>query len=74
MKQIIISIPDNKYLAFIEHIKTRFSEIQIDEKREVIKRKRNAEEDDFYDTLLLSEKSLEEDWLSKEDSRWDELL
>jgi len=35
---------------------------------------KNGEEDDSHDTLLLSEKSLAEDWLSKEDSRWDKLL
>lgn len=71
MKQVIINIPDNKYLAFINHIKSRFTDIQIEDsntKRDYI------EDDSTYDNMLLSEKSLEEDWLSDEDNRWDEVL
>lgn len=71
MKQVIINIPDNKYLEFINHIKSRFTDIQI----EVSNTKRDYIEDDStYENMLLSEKSLEEDWLSDEDNRWDEVL
>ena len=61
MKQVVLNIPDNKYLAFINHVKSKFTYIQI-------------EEDSTYETMLLSEKSLAEDWLSDEDNKWDEVL
>jgi hypothetical protein len=72
MKQVILNIPDNKYLAFISHIKSKFADIQIKEKKS--KTKDGIEEDSTYETMLLSEKSLAEDWLSDEDNRWDEVL
>lgn len=72
MKQVILNIPDNKYLAFIDHIRNKFSDIQIKEKNS--ENKEVNEEDSTYETMLLSEKSLSEDWLSEEDSRWDEVL
>ncbi len=68
MKQVILNIPDNKYLAFIKHVRSKFTDIQIFKTIEVI------EEDSTYETMLLSEKSLAEDWLSDEDNRWDEVL
>ncbi len=73
MKQVILSIPDNKYLAFINHVRSKFTDIQIKEKKS--KAKENIiEKDSTYETMLLSEKSLAEDWLSDEDNRWDEVL
>lgn len=72
MKQVILNIPDNKYLAFINLIKSKFTDIQIKEKKS--KYKDLTEEDSTYETMLLSEKSLAEDWLSEEDNRWDEVL
>ncbi|MFO7977510.1 MAG: hypothetical protein R6U64_02510 [Bacteroidales bacterium] len=72
MKQVTLNIPDNKYRDFINHIRNKFSDILIEEKQsdsiEV------AEEDNPYATMLLSEKSLAEDWLSEEDNRWDDVL
>ena len=72
MKQVVLNIPDNKYLAFINHVKSKFVDIQIKEKKS--KAKDVAEEDSTYEAMLLSEKSLAEDWLSDEDNRWDEVL
>jgi len=74
MKQIVLNIPDNKYLAFIEHIKNRFADIQIKEKKSTTKTKKEIDEDSAWGTMLLSEKSLAKDWLSEEDNRWDEVL
>ena len=68
MKQVVLNIPDNKYLAFISHIKSKFADIQIKEK------KSKTKDDSTYETMLLSEKSLAKDWLSDEDNRWDEVL
>jgi hypothetical protein len=68
MKQVILNIPDNKYLAFIKHVRSKFTDIKIFKTKEVI------EEDSTYETMLLSEKSLAKDWLSDEDNRWDEVL
>ncbi|MBN2764720.1 MAG: hypothetical protein JXR41_16620 [Bacteroidales bacterium] len=73
MKQVVLNIPDNKYLAFINHIKSKFADIQIKEKKSKTTEE-VSEEDSPYETMLLSEKSLAEDWLSDEDSRWDEVL
>ncbi|MBN2275762.1 MAG: hypothetical protein JXK95_15640 [Bacteroidales bacterium] len=73
MKQVVLNIPDNKYLAFINHIKSKFADIQIKEKKSKTTEE-VSEEDSLYETMLLSEKSLAEDWLSDEDSRWDEVL
>ncbi|RLC25106.1 MAG: hypothetical protein DRH21_04450 [Deltaproteobacteria bacterium] len=72
MKQVVINIPDNKYLDFINYIKSKFTDIQIKEK----KSKANVvnENESTYETMLLSEKSLAEDWLSDEDNRWDDVL
>jgi hypothetical protein len=72
MKQVILNIPDNKYLAFISHIKSKFADIQIKEKNS--KTIDVIQEDSTYETMLLSEKGLAEDWLSDEDNRWDEVL
>ena len=74
MKQIVLNIPDNKYHAFIKHIKSKFADIQIKEKKSKAKKEITEEEDSTYETMLLSEKSLAEDWLSDEDNRWDEVL
>ena len=73
MKQVVINIPDNKYLAFINHIRSRFTDIQIEEKYSKTK-KDDFEDDSTYESMLLSEKSLAEDWLSDEDNKWDEVL
>ena len=73
MKQVILNIPDNKYLAFISHVKKKFADIQIKEKKSKAK-KNTTEEDSACETMLLSENSLAEDWLSDEDNRWDEVL
>jgi hypothetical protein len=72
MKQVVLNIPDNKYLAFINHIKSKFADIQIKEKKS--KPYDVTEDDNTYEIMLLSEKSLAEDWLSDEDNRWDEVL
>lgn len=72
MKQVVIDIPDNKYIAFINHVKSKFADIQIKEKKSKIKE--DFKEDSTYDTMLFSEKSLAEDWISDEDNRWDEVL
>jgi hypothetical protein len=72
MKQVILNIPDNKYLAFISHIKSKFADIQIKEKKS--KTKDGIEEDSTYETMLLSEKSLAKDWLlPEEDEAWKDL-
>lgn len=73
MKQVVLNIPDNKYLSFISHVKSKFADIQIKEKKSKAK-ENTIEEDSTYETMLLSEKSLAEDWLSDEDNRWDEVL
>lgn len=73
MKQIVLNIPDSKYAAFINHIRSKFSYIQIKENK--VKYKESiTKEDDDSEILLLSEKGLSEDWLSNEDNRWDEVL
>jgi hypothetical protein len=71
MKQVVLNIPDHKYLAFINHVKSKFTDIEIEESHS---KKEVNEEDSSYDSMLLSEKSLAEDWLSDEDNRWDEVL
>ena len=73
MKQVVINIPDNKYLAFLRHVKSKFSDIQIKENdAETILEVSDDSGD--YETMLLSEKSLSEDWLSDDDNRWGEVL
>ena len=72
MKQVILNIPDNKYIYFINNIKNKFADIQIKQKKS--KNKNLIEEDSIYETLFLSEKSLAEEWLSDEDERWDKVL
>ena len=72
MKEVTIKIPDKKYLAFIKYIKSKFTDIQIEEKNK--KYNELTGDDDTYDNMLLSGKSLAEDWLSNEDNRWDEVL
>jgi len=73
MKQVVITIPDNKYLAFINHIKSRFADIEIRD-RKLKDEESLMEDDNDRGTILLSEKSLAEDWLSDEDNRWDQVL
>jgi hypothetical protein len=73
MKQLVINIPDNKYLAFLSHIKSKFSDIEIKEKKSAVNEE-VAEDDSLYEIMILSEKSLAKDWLSDEDNRWDEVL
>lgn len=72
MKQLILNIPDHKYTAFINLLKSKFSDIQI--KSTYNKTSEAQEEEGIYEFSLLSEKSLAEDWLSEEDNRWDEVL
>ena len=74
MRQVVLYIPDDKYHTFIAHIKRKFTGIQIKEKPTVTEENIVAEEIGVYDTMRLSEKSLAEDWLSDEDSRWDKVL
>ncbi len=38
MKQVILNIPDNKYLAFISFVKSKFADIQIKEKNQKLKK------------------------------------
>ncbi len=71
MKQVVLNIPDKKYHTFISHLKSKFSDIEIKEKK--IK-KEVAEDFSTLETTLLSEKSLSEDWLADDDNRWDEVL
>jgi hypothetical protein len=73
MKQVILIIPDNKYHDFINHIRNRFTDIKIKEKNTESKNV-VAEDKNTYETTLLSETSLAEDWLSDDDNRWDEVL
>ena len=73
MKQVILNIPDNKYLAFINFVKSKFAGIQIKEKKSK-SQKDIIKDDDTYEVMLLSEESLADDWLSDEDNRWDEVL
>jgi predicted transport protein len=73
MRQIVLNIPDNKYLAFIKHIKSKFADIQIKEKKLKVNEDMIKEDSD-YEIMVLSEKSLAEDWLSDEDKRWDNVL
>jgi hypothetical protein len=72
MKQVVLNIPDNKYLAFIDHVRSKFADIQIKEKKSKIKE--GIKKDSTWETMILSEKSLSEDWLADEDNRWDEVL
>ena len=72
MKQVVLNIPDNKYLAFIDHVRSKFTDIQIKEKKSKIKG--GIKKDSTWETMILSEKSLSEDWLADEDNRWDEVL
>lgn len=72
MKQLILNIPDHKYTAFINFLKSKFSDIQI--KSTYNKTSEVQEDQGLYEVSLLSEKSLAEDWLSEEDNRWDEVL
>jgi TATA-binding protein-associated factor Taf7 len=72
MRQVILIIPDNKYHDFINHVRNSFSDIQIKEKD--IDNNVVAEDENTYETTLLSESSLAEDWLSEDDNRWDEVL
>ena len=73
MKKVILNVPDNKYLAFIRLLKSKFADIQIKEKKSKTLKDIN-EYDDAYEIMLLSEENLAEDWLSDEDNRWDEVL
>ena len=73
MRQVVVNVPDNKYLAFIKHIKSKFTDVQIKEKKSKVKEDLIIDDSD-YEIMLLSEKSLAEDWLSDEDNRWDNVL
>jgi hypothetical protein len=73
MRQVVLNIPDNKYLAFIKHIKSKFADIQIKEKKSKVNEDMIIE-DNNYEIMVLSEKSLAEDWLSEEDNMWDNVL
>jgi hypothetical protein len=73
MRQVVLNIPDNKYLAFIKHIKSKFADIQIKEKKSKVNEDMIIEDND-YEIMVLSEKSLAEDWLSEEDNMWDNVL
>lgn len=73
MRQVVLNIPDNKYLAFIKHMKSKFADIQIKEKKSKVNEDMIIEDSD-YEIMVLSEKSLAEDWLSDEDKRWDDVL
>lgn len=74
MKQVVLHIPDDVYRNFITLIKQKFTTIQIKEKRTVHEEYKVAEEAPSYETTLLSEPGLAEDWLSDEDNRWDNVL
>lgn len=69
MKQVVLSIPDKKYAAFISLIKRKFEDVLIKELSSG--ESMVMEEEGVYETSLLSEKALSEDWLSEEDNRWD---
>jgi hypothetical protein len=56
----------------MDHIKRKFSNIQIKEKKS--SHNSYVEDEITNETSLLSENSLAEDWLSDEDNRWDEVL
>ena len=70
MKQVVLNIPDNKYLDFIKHLKNNFTDIQIKEKS----KEDSIDEGSAYETMLLSENSLAKDWLlPEEDEAWKDL-
>lgn len=71
MRQLVINIPDDKYHAFIDYVKSKFTDIQIKENK--IYRQLGAD-DSTLEIMLLAEKSLAEEWLSDEDNRWDDKL
>jgi hypothetical protein len=72
MIKVTLNVPDKEYNRFIDHIKRKFSNIQIKEKKSS---DNSYTEDEIpNETYLLSEKSLAEDWLSDEDDKWDEVL
>ena len=79
MARIIIDIPDNKLAFVLELLKN----LGIKKVRTISGdrvRKENKQSEDYInkdtedEILLISEKSLAEDWLSDEDNRWDEVL
>ena len=74
MRQVVINIPEKKYPAFIDHIKSRFADISIKEQGSSSKKKNSPLRKLPSESLLLAEKSLSEDWLSDEDNRWDDVL
>ncbi len=69
-----LNLSPEQYNELQEDVKNsrKFADIQIKEKKS--KTKNVIEEDNTYETMLLSEKGLAEDWLSDEDNRWDEVL
>jgi hypothetical protein len=73
MRQVVLNIPDNKYFAFIKHIKSKFTDVQIKEKKPMGKEDLILDDND-NEIMLFSEKSLAEDWLSDEENRWDNVL
>ena len=72
MIKVTLHIPDKEYNKFIDHIKRKFSNIQIKEKKSSAEL--DTEDEVVNEPSLLSEKSLSEDWLSDEDNKWDEVL
>ncbi len=74
MRQVVINIPEKKYPAFIDHIKSRFADISIKEQGSTSKKKGTPLRKLPSESSLLSEISLSEDWLSDDDNRWDDVL
>ncbi len=79
MARIIIDIPDNKVAFMLELVKNLgIKKVQTISVNQVQKEKKKSKEYKMEDaedeTLLISERSLAEDWLSAEDNRWDEVL
>ncbi|MCF8309384.1 MAG: hypothetical protein K9I68_10280 [Bacteroidales bacterium] len=82
MTILTLKIKDSK-LDFFKELIRNFDFIQLkEEKKDDIKEEtplkdnRNEVNEDSqdYQTALLSEKGLAEDWLSEEDERWDQVL
>jgi hypothetical protein len=80
MARIVIDIPDHRVAFFMELIKNlgikkvyKLSDKEIKDRQTKVKEYK-IDVDNIDETVLLSENSLAEDWLSDEDSRWDEVL
>ncbi|MCF8301813.1 MAG: hypothetical protein K9I94_00955 [Bacteroidales bacterium] len=66
----IRQVHDEKVIEAVKNI----LDFALKKQRADAKEELLEEEGSAYETMLLSEKSLAEDWLSKEDDRWDEVL